>query len=563
MSHTGTGNYSQPVYTPQAAFDAYPESDEEWRELYDWRWQQYLMAPYSANDQKSEHLFRAFDDSGNEIDQTRRIHRFYGFVADTDARALTGGRLTLETFDHIPGKSKSAQLLAGEAVWTRSRLLSQTARWARMTCVLGDWWLEPWRLNGTRPYRAVIVGHNPQCVRAWYDSTGTQLERVEIDTSILSEPMRERREVGGMGAVTEYRRILTRDEIIVEVNGKRDDAQSGRHRLGAVPAVHLQAIPWDQPEHGLPAPFGIERALMRLDSLMTQAGAVGNRFGNPTLWTKGFRLGASSQVARFGRMIDGIPADGEVGYLEAGAEGLKGLLPWLQQLVSHIRDTTPEFLFASDAAQESAEARSLRGQAFESKMLEMRGPWHAGLAEATAMAVAMDEDRALDVETNPYTIDAPPVLPQNVGREIETLKSIEHRIKRADFTRGLQRLGIVSNEHDPEVYTREVDDEQAGRATQFFTEDEETRGEEVTPEAKPAETPAGALGDVAATALNGAQMRELMEALKAVSAGVASPDATKAALRISLPMIDGAVIDEAVDKAAAFEPAAPLAEAAP
>lgn len=471
MSHVGAADYSQPTYEPSAAVDPYPQSEEEWRELYLWRWKQYLMHPYSAGDQKREHLFRAFDDSGNEIDQTRRLFRFYGFVVDTDARALTGGGLTLETHDRRPGQSKPSQLLAGELVWRRSRLATQLPVWSRMTCALGDWWIEPVRTSRARPYRTTLAGYNPQIVRATYDvETGTRLERVEIDFQYLDSALGESVTTGGLSTFRNYRRILTATRVEVWLDGKLDEAQSGDHNLGVVPIVHMQAMPWDQPEHSLPAPFGIERALMKLDSYATQLGAIGNRFGNPTLVTYGYKLGASSDVQRFGRMIDGAPADGRTEYLEAGADAMASMLASWREIIAHVRDVTPEFLFASDAAQESAAARSLRGQAFEAKMLEMREINFAALAEVTAMAVAMDAGQPYDDEEQPFRIDAPPIMPRHVGTEIEGLLLVRDAIKRADFTRHLQRLGIIGNDQDPEAYTREVADEQAERTTAFFAD---------------------------------------------------------------------------------------------
>ena len=86
--------------------------------------------------------------------------------------------------------------------------------------------------------------------------------------------------VDGSFYLKEYTLRAIGDHIEVFENGRPvPQPNGGRHDLGVVPAVHLQAIPWDQPEHGLSAPFGIERGVMRLDSLLTQAGAGANRFG--------------------------------------------------------------------------------------------------------------------------------------------------------------------------------------------------------------------------------------------------------------------------------------------
>jgi hypothetical protein len=466
-------DWSEPAYNPVAGWDPYPSTEEGWRELYDLRWSMYLLHPYSAAVQKQEHLFRAFDDSGNEIDQTRRIFRYYQFIADTDARALHGGRLTLETFDTKPGKAKSDQLLKGEVVWKRSRLASEFPKVARMLCPLGDYYLEAVRMSGLPPYRTQIVARDPRTVTVTYDEeTGTQIVKARI--CLDYQDAEEARDGRGSPTVHRYERILTREKVEIVRDGVSDGGKP--HNLGVVPLVHLQCLPWDQPEHSLPAPAGVERALMILDGLATQGKAIGNRYAAPTLVVKGMKLGPGSTIARFGRMIDGAPKDATAEYLESALDSMPQILEYMKEVHSHIRDTSPEFLFASDGARESAEARSLRGQAFEAKMSEMRAGVFAGLSEVTAMAVAMDAALPFDPDAVPYQIQAGEILPRNAKAEVETLILVKDRILAADFTRGLQRLGIVSNEHDPEAYSKEVADETADRASTFFAEGEEAGG---------------------------------------------------------------------------------------
>jgi hypothetical protein len=488
MSRTSTNRYDEPAYQPACGFDDYPESEEGWRETYAWRLENYLMRAYAAEVQKEEHLFRAFDDTGNEIDQTRRLWNFWRFIVDTDARALTGGGLTLETLDHSAAvrmrggraAGQDALLLAGEAVWRRARLATNLPRWGRMACAMGDYFLEAVPLSRREPRRTTIVAYDPRTVTAIYDlATGTELERVEIDSQYLDAPlMTERKGQAPDAAVQTYRRVLTRDRVDVYRNGEPVPAESGDHGLGYVPIVQLRAIPFDQPEHSLPAPGGIERQVMRLDSLATMNHAIGNRSGNPIFATIGFVLGGTgaTKVGRLGRFIDGIPKDGDAKFITPDAGLLPHLLEQARELVHQIRDTSPEFLFASDAAQESAEARSLRGQAFEAKMLEMRAGVYDALCTVTAMAVAMDGGPRFDPDNVPFKIDAPPILPRNTTAELDNLIKVKPDIKRADYVRGLQRLGFVDGDEDPETYASEVADETATRATQFFAGDANAGG---------------------------------------------------------------------------------------
>lgn len=464
-----TTDYSQPTYEPAAGWDPYPATEAGWRELYDLRWQMYMMSPYGGGQQRGEHLFRAFDDSGNEIDQTRRIFRYFGFIADTDAAALAGTDIALETAGRRAGTSRPAQLDAGEVVWRRSRVATQAPLWFTMLCGLGDYCVEAVRTSPRPPYRTRLVGYDPRLTTLVYDDE-TGMELVEARICIDNQNPTERRDGKGAPTTDRYERVLTRGRIDIYRNGVLSEGESGPHNAGVVPLVHLRCLPWDQPEHSLCAAAGVERGLMKLDSLATQISAIGTRYGNPTMVVRGAKLGANSRAQRFGYMIDGVPADGAVEYLEAKFANIPALLQHMQALHSHIRDTSPEFLFASDAAQESAEARSLRGQAFEAKMRSMRGRVYGALAEITGVAVAMDQNRAFDLGESLYKIEAPPILPRNIKVELESLELVKSAIKRADYVRHLQRLGMVGMEHDPEAYAAEVQDETAARAAAFFTE---------------------------------------------------------------------------------------------
>jgi len=438
---------SEPLYEPSSGYDPYPDNEEGWRALYDFRWQCYLHHPYGAATQKKEHLFRAFDDSGNEIDQTRRIFRWYQFIVDTDTRALAPGRLILELSS--PDVSRQ-QLVAGEQIWRRSRMAQHQLRWFIQVCALGDGWMEAVRTSAKPPYNSKIVFYDPRCVTAWYDAeTGTELEKVEIEIGYLDNPARVDPK---SETFQSYKRVLTRTRIDVYRNGDHVGAESGEHGLGVVPCVHLQAIPFDQPEHSLPAPAGIERPLMRMDSLATQMGAIGSRYANPTLALFGFKVGRNSDVQRFGRMIDGAPSDGRAEYLEAKSASIPGLLDSMKELDRHIRDTSPEVLFASDAAQESAEARSLRANAFEAKMATMRADIYAALVEVTGYALALDAGKPWGPTFDIYKIDAPPILPRNTKAELETLLLVKPDLTHADYIRNLQRLGFVPSEIEPGDY---------------------------------------------------------------------------------------------------------------
>jgi len=458
-------DYSEPAYNALSGWDPNPTTEEGWHELYEFREEQYLQRPYGAALQKLEHLFRAFDDAGKEIDQTRRILRYGAFVVDTDARALGGGKLVLD-LDHEEAEdpTRQAQLTEAVSLWRRSELKSQLSSWFLMLCALGDRWVAAVRTSAVRPYRMRLVSYDPRLVTPTYDATKTRLERVVIrspDGTIEQE--------------------YTATQVITRTGG--NVTETWIHNLGVPPVAHLRCIPWGQPEHSLSAASGIERAAAVVDGLLTQGKAIGHRFANPTLVTFGFKLGAGSDVQRFGRSIDGAPVAGKAEYLTAGVSVIGDLLEEAREIDRHIRDTCPEFLFASDSAGESGEARNMRARAFEAKIEDMRGPIYAQLARITAIAVAAEQGRAFDAGLDDcLTITGPPVLPQSRKGELEALELAKPGMKRADYTRQLQRLGFVPSDADPEMYAIAVADEQAGRAADFMRGDPAHPGDPMHPE---------------------------------------------------------------------------------
>jgi hypothetical protein len=274
-------------------------------------------------------------------------------------------------------------------------------------------------------------------------------------------------------AATSYRRVVTRETVTVTRNGTLSEKESGPHGLSVVPMVHLRAKPLIQPEHSLSAPEGIARLLMRADALVTQNAAIANRYGNPTLVARGFKVGAegAAKVGRFGRMFDGVPKDGALEYVSVGEGVLPHLLEQQRDILKHIEQTAPEFVFASDAPQESGTARNMRVRSFALKMERMRRGFYRALSEVTAMAVSMERGGpAYDPDACPFKIDAPPVVPANLSEELTNLALVKPDIKRADYVRHLQRLGVVDTDEDPETYASEVADETAVRATQFFAD---------------------------------------------------------------------------------------------
>lgn len=446
-------DWSEPVYEAKAGIEVFPTTEEGWRELYSWREDTFLLRPYGGQYQKQEHLFRAFDDNGNEMAQTRRILGYGRFIVSTDARALAGGRLVLDLENNVADvEMHKLRLERALQIWRRSKMQVVASTWFLMLCGLGDWWVVAVPRG---KFQTELIGYDPRVVVPTYDVTGKVLVSVTIESKTDDHT---------------YKQVIDGKTITTTVNNGTPEVVT--HNLGVPPVVHLRCIPWGtEPGHSLNAVEGIERAVATVDAMFTQQHAIASRFANPTLVTYGFKVAHNSDVNRFGRTITGVPKDARVEYL-TGTSTIKETIEVVKEIDRHIRDTSPEFLFASDGAQESGEARNMRARAFIAKIEDIRDRVYPELARVLAMAVALEERRELDEGIDAvFTVKGPPVLPQSVVSELTALTEAERWMKRADIVRHLQRIGLVTPDADPDEYAAEVADEQAAKATAFLMGD--------------------------------------------------------------------------------------------
>lgn len=447
----------------------YPETEEGWYDRYDALLRAYEQGGYSEAEVKAHHLFRAVDDAGDEIDITRRVYQAYRFVVDVDTRGLIGSGLTLE---ERAGAGPST-LAAAEAIWRRSQFGELLGRDVRLLATMGDYWYEA---QLTEEGRARIVAYDPRCVTPYYSAIdGRTLEKVVFFVQQLDEPRLRGIGLQPTDRITTWRRTVTPTTITEEVNGKV--TRTYTHSLGLVPAVHLRWCPWMAPEHSLPAPHGVEQAVMRIDAFLTQAAAIANRHAHPTMVLTGARLGAGADL-QLGRVISGLPAEGDAKYLELAGNGISAIREVVGDIMAHVRETAPEFLFADSGAGESGEARSYRAAAFVMKIEEVRSSVLPAIARLFGMAVAREERRAYDPETDRLVLQAPPVIAPHVPSELATVKTLLDMgiLKRSDAVRHAQRLGLIDRAADPDAYAVEAADESAARAQAFLTEPDPSRG---------------------------------------------------------------------------------------
>lgn len=475
---------------------SYPDTELGWTDRYNRLYDCYLGHPYDVSEVKAYHLFRALDDRNEEIDCTKRVSTLYKFIVDTDVGGVLGGKLTLEVEDGEDAAattgSQDAEILAlraqllmeGESVWKRSGFHTHVENWVRMCAVLGDHYVEAVRTSSVKPYNTTLVGYDARNVCPVYDAnTNTKLIKVIITNSYFDEPT-----VGDNGTVNEgalhtYRREVDAVNIKVWVDGAPVPELSGPHGLGAIPVVHLQWTPFVSPDHGLPAAVGIDQAVMAVDSMLTQCKAIYNRYANPIGFIQGAQA-ENSDFTKFGRFITGLPAEGKIGYLEAGGSMVGEITSTITAILEQITKTEPEFLFA-DSASTSGEARSYKAAAFENKIGNARMRIFHGLAEVTGYAVLLERDQAVDPNVCLFGIDAPPILPRNQKSELDMIVSVKDSLTSGDFVRHLQRLDIISSHEDPEAYVLKVKTAEPALKEEAKTEKPEDAVDPVDPEETP------------------------------------------------------------------------------
>ena len=450
----------------------YPETDDEWQSWYDYRLDAYYGNNYSQDMVKALNLFRALDDDGDVLGVTRRLHRDIQHVVDVGAAAVSR-RLVL-----MAGEDGEALLEQARPIWRRSA--SQIGTWGRMLCALGDYYIEPTRIDAQQ---VQMVGHDPRNVQIQYSNDGRdQILKAVVTYTYFDEDL----EVAPDGSVISqqtphtYQRVLTADEIIISKDGH--EIERAPHGLGVVPIVHLRCIALSTPEHSLWSGHGIDRPLAEIDSLMSQLSAIGDRFANPKLFVKGAKVSDESKISRFGRIINLYGGSREAlsaadaRYIEPSLSGASVLLNAINQLLADVRSSLPEFLFGGAGANASGDALKFRSAQFESKYEEIRERFLAGLMEALAMSLSM-----LNLETyraeyaDRLFISAPPLLPVDRAAELSALEAADRlgAISAADKVRHLQRLGLVPDGVNPEDYSANLADLSSDFASTFFNAGEE------------------------------------------------------------------------------------------
>lgn len=554
---------------------AYPSTEDAWQDRYQRLLDRYHGHTYDFGFVKRLQLFRALDDDGYLLGMTRTLHRDLQYIIDTAKSALAVAEVTLEQPEGIP----DADFAIAEAIWEASDVDAVGDVWALLLACAGDLLIEPARVDPDSD-QVTLVHYLPQTVYLEYDAvTGTRLQRGVITSRITDAAQVDAEgNVFEEGALYVHQREVDRARITVRSQMPQDSegAQqnivdtraSGAHGLGVCPLVHIRCIPAAYPEHSLPVTHALERPLAEIDSLASQMSAVGDRFANPKPYLFGAKMGNGDEYSRFGRWINAWgnnAANVKAGYIEPTMSGMNALQEALERLIRDVRLTFPEFLFVGggSTANLSGEALRLLSTQYVRKYMAIRRRLYGGLERALGIGVALAQRRAFDPARLPVRLMGPPLLPADVGAELDVLAKAKEigGVTHIDIIRRTQALDIASDDVSAEDYAALVAEEEMGRATMLLGDDTPDPIEDApTEEAGPTDGP-DAGEPLAATALNGAQVTGLLAVLEQVSAGTLESGAAVVLIVNAFPTIDAAEAERIV--AGAVPAPAPEPAAAP
>ena len=434
----------------------YPTSHEGWVDLYLRRFNAFLSEPYTVAEVQAMGLFRQLDTTATEevLATTQRVSRDFQFVVEQGIGCTLRGGLVLD--------GDKGDVTKGEAVWRRSKLLQRIGGILRTCYPLGDVFVESVRREDGK---TVMVDYNPTTVEVEYDDLGLEIERAQIVIPSMANGYIIEREIRTLDRENVTREIITQ-------GGARTKETLPHGLKNRVPLVHLRATPFAEPEHSLTIAPSIESALGMVDSMFSQQHAVGTRFGNPLLAMFGFNIPEDADVFKLGRFLDGIPADGDARFLEPDASVIRFMMDAVKQEREAYRATLPEFLLSEAGGNESGKARQYRAQSLVMKYEEIRGRIFKDIADLTAICVAMDARKAWNDEQDMFSVDAGPILEADTAGTIENLSKLKADgvLSHVDYVRAVQRMGFIPDDADPETYAREVLDERADTAAQFFAQ---------------------------------------------------------------------------------------------
>lgn len=454
----------------------WPGTPEAWQERYQYLLDAYHGENYSAQMIKDLQLFRALDDNGKIIAQTRRLYRDRIFLVEVAASALAIGEVVLTPVEGAP----DADVEEARAIWQRSEMATQGTLWSKDAALYGDLYVEPVRMSSTRPYAVELVSHDARTVILEYDPIlGRRISRAVITHAILGEVSVDMHgHPTESGAVDTYQRTLdaraisisrTRYSTQLDAQTAAEDAEgeagAGEHGLSITPIAHGRFTPSPmEPEHSLPVTHGLDRPEGEINSLASQISAVGDRYGNPKLMIKGVKVGGGADLLNIGKILNlyggskDAMSSADARYLEPTLSGVSEIRAQMERLIDDVRSTFPEFLFSSSTANLSADALRLLATRYEVKYAAVRARIYGSIEKAIAMGVAMAQNRPYDPTRHPVRLSGPPLLPADVAALLDVITKARAAglITMEDAVERVQRLDLADRDATPAEYMQRL-----------------------------------------------------------------------------------------------------------
>lgn len=422
------------------------------------------------------------DEDGDLLDEAERAIGSGDAEDESAADVVEATLAAIEERDEQRARVFLRQL--AEDIWRRSRLHDRMDKYARQLCMLGKVGL--WAVLRETPGgdRAYIVQHDPRDYTSRLDPLGVDIESVTLTLRYLEHDDGDPEAgVEGSEMQVHYRALLNPTSIDVWLRRdteagpgtpERDQQQSGTNTLGVVPWV--DAIYAEGGRYGMPlwSGHGLETASAAVDSMLTQGLALGRRHANPLLAMFGARFAADvtaddpgdSDLAQPGAVIDGLPAEARLEWLEANLQGTQVLANMAASIREQMRQANPAFLFQDGGANSSGRALSYRASAFRAKMQPVAERAWRALELATAYAVALQLGQPWGEGLwDLFEVAGGEAVPGDISAIIEdTLKLLDAEVLSvADAVRQLQAVGVLPDDVDAETYLERIAEETAPR----------------------------------------------------------------------------------------------------
>ena len=451
------------TYTYSLAPDrAWPKTHEQRAKEWARRRSAFRGGEYTDDDFKRMYLFQGCNARGQVIIKTRRVSPMLAFVANVDAACIAGCP-SLEIrpgafpdVDGKPGKAEIAALDEGRAIMRRAAVEDSIAVWSTSYATEGDLYFE---VGTDDEGEWTFYPLAPESVDVQPDKFGRVTRRAVIAMDYTK---------AGEDTPTKYKRTITvgKDGRIKTEDGSATDDVPNVLAVSTVVWVPFDPVPGS---YGFSkcAFTDIEDLVAKADSATTQMSAIGTRWADPTLITKGFALvdedptgdlpGTGAKSAQIGKTL-AMQKDEEASYLTVDLTSVESLVNATATDLENARKALPEYMFSDTSASSSGLAMSYQATALVAKLEPRRDRLYGAIARMVGMCRAAAMGKAWTPDMDIYVVTGPPILPMDKAAQVQILISIKEAgaITAEDFIGHLQALGFIDPSHDPKEYADAV-----------------------------------------------------------------------------------------------------------